>query len=337
LFLGLVVLGIILNFASLRRGVGHRHDPNYSDATITDVPVLVLAGPPKSLATRVAFSPDGKSVAAGFDGAAPAVKVWDSTTGEARLNVYQWSVWDVAFSPDGKYVAASGHDDHPMIYDAHTGEVVRTFKGPEIHGMSIAFSAGGKDVATGNGEGVQIWDVATGRQLLNAPELRDSTHSIKFSSDGRLLAAGGNDWSVRVWDTTQWMELLKFRGHSREVLGVAFSPDGTRIASASRDGSVKVWHATNGQEIVTFTGHCVDAGSCASAVAFSPDGKHIASLGRDGAARVWRADNAAEIRAFDIGNKRPFPAFLGVAFSPDGKRIAASSGGSTVKVWKVED
>src|SRR5207249_539950 len=99
------------------RSVGRRHHPNYSDATITDVPVLVLDGPRNSLATRVAFSHDGKRIAAGCDGPKPALSIWDSGTGQTLLTIHQWSILDVAFSPDGKFLASSAHDDHAMIFD----------------------------------------------------------------------------------------------------------------------------------------------------------------------------------------------------------------------------
>jgi tricorn protease-like protein len=325
---GALALIVCMNTASVHRRIGCRHQPNYSDATITDVPELVLANPGNSLATRVAFSPDGKSVAAGFE-SPPVIKIWDSTTGEHLLTIsgQQASIWDIAFSPGGKYLASSAHDNHPMIFDAHTGAVVRSFKGLEIHGTSIAFSADSERVATGNGNDVQVWDVASGQQILDLPDTRSAQISMKFSPDGRLLAVGGNDWCVRVLDATQGKELLKFRGHNREVWSVAFSPDSKRIVSASRDGSAKVWDATTGQEIVTFTGHCTSV----CAVVFSPDGKRVASLGREGVARVWDANTAHEIVAFDIGNNNPFPAFLAVAFSPNGKRPATSTGGSTVE------
>jgi WD40 repeat protein len=336
LAVGGVSFVIAWNAASQKREPPRRHAPTYSQATITDVPLLVFLGPPKSFASRVAFSPDGGTVAAGFHGRNQGVKTWDSSTGETILNIYQRSVWDVALSPNGEYLAASGHEDTARIYDARTGAVIHSFQGLEIHGTSINFSADGRSVATGNGEGVQIWDMVTGQQIRNLPELRNSSRSMRFSSDGRLLAAGGNDWSVRVWETSRWIELVKFRGHSRGVLGVAFSPDNRRIASASEDGSVKVWDATSGHEIMTFTGHTTDSGARVSAVAFSPDGERAASVGSDGFARVWRTDNAWEIWAFDIGNRRPYPPFLGVAFSPDGKRLATSTGGSTVKIWNVE-
>src|SRR5438876_1089752 len=104
-----------------------------------------------------------------------------------------------------------------MVFDAHTGQVVRRIDGLEIHGNSIAFSADSKRVATGTGNGVQVWVVATGEYILNIPDHRDAQHSMKLSPDGRLLAAGGNDWCVRVLDVTEGKELLKFRGHNREI------------------------------------------------------------------------------------------------------------------------
>lgn len=53
---------------------------------------------------RVAFSPDGKTLAAGHDW---DIKLWDVTTGQelVKLQGHAGELWTVAFSPDGKTVA----------------------------------------------------------------------------------------------------------------------------------------------------------------------------------------------------------------------------------------
>jgi Tol biopolymer transport system component len=330
---GLIILfRNILSYASPRQ----RHQPDFSDATINNRPQLVLVGNCGELST-VAFSPDGKRIATGAGTA--VAQVWDSSSGAPLMTLTRpdqdgyFEVRATAFSPDGRHLAVSGHTHEVIIYDAQTGQIVRTLEGLDNHGSGVAFSADSRSLATANADGVQVWEIQTGRQLLNLNEFTESARCVAFSPDGQRLAAGANDWTVRVWDARTGKRLLIFKGHYADVWRIAFSPDSKRIASACRDNSVKVWDAITGQEIVTFTGHREQV----FGVAFCPDGKRVASIGRDGVARVWDASNAREFYAFDIMNKDPYVTHLGVAFSPDGKRLATAIGGNVVKVWNVGD
>jgi hypothetical protein len=77
----------------------------------------------------VAFSPDGKMLAAGGDGG--TVHLWEVSTGaQARvLKGKVGSVWSVAFSPDGKTLAAGGDDCKVHLWEVSTEAQPRVLKG----------------------------------------------------------------------------------------------------------------------------------------------------------------------------------------------------------------
>ncbi len=115
----------------------------------------------------------------------------------------------------------------------------------------LAFSADGKALACeGEGGALVVYDGGTGRELRSLPMSGAAALSaVRFSPDGRLLAAGyamsdRKPSCVRVWELATGTARLEFTGHIGEVTALAFSPDGKRLASGSADTTVLVWDLT---------------------------------------------------------------------------------------------
>jgi WD40 repeat protein/serine/threonine protein kinase len=251
----------------------------------------------------------------------------------------------VAFSPDGKRLAcASGI--HVRVWDAQTGEVLRTLKGGTTSGVtSVAFSPDGKRLASTCGDKtVKVWDARTGEELLSLKRRYGDEFpgdSVAFSQDGKCLASASFTrdntkkayvaGEVKVWDAQTGQELLVLQ-RNINTLYLAFSPDGKRLAGPD-DKTVKIWEAQTGQELLALKGHR----KAVSSVAYSPDGKRLASASEDQTVKVWDAQTGQELLSFK-GHTRDVSS---VAFSPDGKRLASAEGNGPnrpgeVKVWDAQ-
>ena len=217
----------------------------------------------------------------------------------------------------------------------HTGQVV-----------SVAFSPDGKTLATGSFDHtVQLWDVATGRQIGEPLTSRNGpTESMAFSPDGKTLATGSGDGTVRLWDVAAGHQIGHTIG-SGPIPALAFSPDGKTLAIGGGDGAV-LWDVATGRQIShRLTGHTGPVDS----MAFSPDGKILATAHNpptvvspdgktpatgsdDGTVRLWDVATGRQIGHPLTGHTGPVDS---VAFSPDGKTLATGYSDGIIRLWNV--
>lgn len=186
------------------------------------------------------FSPDGLRVAtSGSDG---FVRVWDAQTSAQLLAVrLPHPTYDAAFSPDGTKIAVAmlGHGQ-AVLCDSSNGSILQTFEGHGKSVLSVRFSSDGRHLLTASrDQKARIFDVETGKTLLEFGHAVTFPNCAAISPDDSLVATGSENGQCRIWDSTSGTLLGTLRA-GPEVHGVEFSPDGRKLVTTSV-GATKVW------------------------------------------------------------------------------------------------
>jgi WD40 repeat protein len=260
----------------------------------------------------VAFSPDGRTLAAGS--AADKVWLWNVTdpahpvqlgqplTGPANI------VASVAFSPDGRTLAAGSIDGKVWLWNtadpAHPVPLGQPLTGANGPVYSVAFSPDGRTLAAGSGhDQVWLWNVTDpahpaqlGQPLTGPANFVDA---VAFSPDGRTLAAGSIDDKVWLWNVTDPAHPVQLgqplTGPANFVYSVAFSPDGRTLAAGSADDKVWLWNIAGPARPAQVGQPLTGPGTALDAVAFSPDGRTVTAGAQDGVIWSWDLDLAPVI------------------------------------------
>jgi WD40 repeat protein len=271
----------------------------------------VIATGQQAVFTMV-FASDGKALAS--VGVGNAITLWDPATGEEirRLKGDPGGVFFIGFSADGKALVSRSNDNTYVVWDGKTGEKLRTVRVKDSNQDPIALSPDGKTAASGWGDAVRVWDLASGEE-----KTPPAVHliALALSPDGKTAATGGVSGDegrfrtdIQLWDAASGKPLRHWDSQCNPE-SLAFSPDGHRLA-----GLGAVWDVNGDGDSVKF-----DANERLSPPVFSPDGKKFVLAG---AYHIITVDAATG----KILNSAPtaigWPYNLPIA-SPDGRFVAA--------------
>jgi RNA polymerase sigma factor (sigma-70 family) len=283
----------------------------------------------------IAWSPDGKTVAASYYGFAKdtgAIHLWDAATGKERQPIKTGGevIHCLAFTPDGQTLVSGGGSSVIRLWDLATGRerapatpaVVpnadsngpRPRDGLQASITCMAMAPNGRLLAYNgwNGNNIQLWDRQAGS---DAGTISGNFSSLAFSPDGKTLAGVGN--KIASWDVASRRQIRQFQSEPKREDGVPYDSFG---------------HLT-----------------------FSPNGKLLAGVGGlvrtqnrvnvpgERMVQVWEVATGKKLRRFSIKEGADNGGLHGVTFSADSKRLFASGltvsleglAESNVRVWEV--
>jgi WD40 repeat protein len=266
----------------------------------------------------LAFSPDGKALAAGERGgwaASPKgeVRLWNLETGDllrSFLSELRGDTPVVVFSPDGSRLVSGGAYGEPQgaqllvkggmleVWDVRKGDLLwRGSRNPATVEQIRLDREGTLYVLGGTLVGCEV---ETGKTLepvaLPLPEetLRGPLVDLAFSPDGRILAAAPA-WkdTVILWNADNLEARMFVRTGAGGIAALALDPFGEKMAVGGKGKTIEIRELASGSLVRSW-----QTGEWVSDLAYSEDGKYLFSSSWNGLVKVWKAASGEQIRAW---------------------------------------
>lgn len=217
----------------------------------------------------------------------------------SKIGIVEFSEPFAFFSPDHTLLAIPKGLLAVELWDATTGELMKTFSIPETD----------NDVPCGG------------------------MYSATISPDKQWLAGGCHDEAgIFVWNIANGSLKTKFPVESYFVKGLAFSPDNSKIAGIVLGGDVCIWNVANGALSHCFPDSQVNFYVGESQLVFSPDGHILIGGFSDGEVLAWN------LRAGQLLSRlHPLtPSGASIAFSSNSRWLAAAAF-QDVQIWDMNN
>jgi RNA polymerase sigma factor (sigma-70 family) len=324
----------------------------YDVATGTKVRQVTIEG---FGVASVAFSPDGKTLAAGVGDR--TIRLYDVATGQERLprlgreialpprkpgerlhKAYDraWAAGCLTFSPDGKTLASGTEgigwfarpSDLPPIrlWDLASAKEIRQLAGHPIGCISLAFTPDGKTLASSGYEPVaRLWDVATGREIDHREGHASRIQGMAVSpADGTVFTLSYADGPVLHWNPRDGRLLDNVGVYPRVINNIEISPDGRTLLFLNEDPNREpvLWDLASGTELRRLRN---DGAVWCGHAAFSADGRLVT-----GGYRVWDLASGRLIAAFAKDTRD----WCLPTFSADGRQVITVDS-DRVTLWDV--
>ncbi|MEM1256032.1 MAG: BTAD domain-containing putative transcriptional regulator [Cyanobacteria bacterium P01_H01_bin.21] len=227
------------------------------------------------------------------------------------------------------YHAYLQHVPLRQVNFSHTVFKEAAFNQPLDPVASVAYSADGSLLATGEGDGrVVVWRTIDQRPILIIKEASPSwVMAMDFIHNGKHLATEGNAGEINIWDVATGQLLQVLKGHSGIVWTMDTSPTDNLLVSGSLDTHLILWDLTTYEPRRRLIGHTQQINSAV----FSPDGKQIASASVDKTLRIWDTHTGKAITVWHCETEPQC-----VSFSPDGQYLAIGENDGKIGIWNLQ-
>ena len=255
----------------------------------------------------------------------------------ARLGTIRFwhgsSIRCLAYTPDGKFLASGGYDGLIHLWDARSGQKIRTLQTRFPCVAALAISPGSKFLVSASHDSdsrgkmadFRLWNVETGKVMFQLGDSEEETKAVAFSPDGKRIASGNGANTICLWDAQTGKLIHRWKEGSPDnhaFTSFVFAPDGKKLATTGSE--LRVLDLNTKKELTP------EGKSGCHTLAYAPDGTILAMAGFDDL-RLFRASTLTEIQRFERDKK----IIDSITFFPDGKTLVSSNYSGQLCFWDV--
>ncbi|KYR00548.1 hypothetical protein DLAC_02562 [Tieghemostelium lacteum] len=246
-------------------------------------------------------SPNGGFLAsAAGDG---VVKLWDIHTPSKPLcpltiKAHEGDAYTVQFHPGQNHLASGGYDKAIHLFDARTGQLVKSFSGHTGSISKVIFNPHGNLIISGSKDStIKFWDIVSGVCIKTLSSHLGEVTSIATNTSGSYLLSASKDNSNRLWDIRNARPIKRFKGHqntSKNFIRSSFGPNETLVISGSEDGYVYIWDIETAN-ILQKLGSPTNSQSMVYSAVWSQEQSILASCSQDSSVKIYWYDQSKPV------------------------------------------
>ncbi len=294
--------------------------------------VLRVADDPESrpaVATAVAMSADGKTIAAGGDD--HVVRIWQGSADQVSLRLTGHDDWvrGLQFAADDTKLASVGADRRLCLWALqNTNQPERTSHLAGGSLASVAFHPNGQQLLTaGFRDPMRLFSLSSGGLDRTYECPCQDTRCVSVSPDGRWMAAAGRNGRLRVWDLISGLPGKDIPAATRRIHAVAFSPDSQSVATAGDGEWIRVWNVTSGE----LSDELPVRPAKVRALLYLGDNR-LAAGGTDNAITIWDVPQQRVSRRL-VGHTG---AVTSLARNDASTKLVSGSYDTTICIWSIQ-
>ncbi|SPN96866.1 probable DIP2 - Dom34p-interacting protein [Cephalotrichum gorgonifer] len=279
-----------------------------------------------------------------------SLKIWNVRT-QACIRTFECGyALCCSFLPGDQVVVVGTKAGELQLFDVASSSLLDTVEAHDGAIWSLQVHPDGRSMASGGADkAVKFWNFQIVQEQVlgttrTTPRLKltqakilklsDDVLSLRFSPDGRVIAAALLDNTVKVFFVDSLKLYLNLYGHKLPVLSMDISYDSKLIVTSSADKNIRIWGLDFGDCHKALFGHQ----DSILQVAFVPhnsdgNGHHFFSSSKDRTIKYWDGDKFEQIQRLDGHHGEVWA----LAVAHGGRFVVSAGHDKGIIVWDETD